>query len=83
VQQAIAEAVPESGWGVEDGVIGPRCSTGAGRLRSLGRWFRGEPGQGLAEYALILGLVVLVAVAAMTTLGSSTIQGLVNSAAAL
>ncbi len=30
-----------------------------------------EDGQGLAEYALILGLVAIVAVAALTTLGGS------------
>lgn len=43
------------------------------------RWFAlvqsrfrgGEAGQGLAEYSLILGLVAIVAVASLTSLGSA------------
>jgi Flp pilus assembly pilin Flp len=40
-------------------------------------------GQGLAEYALILGLVAVVVVVALTTLGSGTIQGMLNTASSL
>lgn len=43
----------------------------------------GESGQSMAEYALILGLVALVCVVAVTTLGTSTINGMLNSAASL
>ncbi len=61
------------------------------RLRSaastaLTRIVRRTPaatGQGLAEYALILGLVAIVVVAALTTLGSGTIQGMLNTASSL
>ena len=35
------------------------------------RFHGAEEGQGLAEYSLILGLVVVVAVASLTSLGST------------
>jgi pilus assembly protein Flp/PilA len=54
---------------------------GARKVRSL--LLRTEDGQGMAEYTLILALVVVVSIAAVTTLGSNTIQGLLNSAATL
>ena len=38
----------------------------------------GERGQGLAEYALILGLVAVLAIAALTFLGGS-ISGLLST----
>ncbi len=48
---------------------------------SLAVWLKGEEGQGLAEYALILVLVAIVVIAALTVLGTqvsttfSTISG--------
>jgi Flp pilus assembly pilin Flp len=41
---------------------------------------RAEAGQGLAEYALILGLIAVVAVAALTLLGG-TLDGMLSSLA--
>jgi Flp pilus assembly pilin Flp len=38
-------------------------------LRRLARHARDERGQGLAEYALILGLVAVVAILALMTVG--------------
>lgn len=38
-------------------------------LRRLARRARDEKGQGLAEYALILGLVAVVAILALMTVG--------------
>ncbi len=52
-------------------------------LTRMGRRTTTTSGQGLAEYALILGLVAVVVVVALTTLGSSTIQGMLTSAASL
>lgn len=52
-------------------------------LTQVARRTTDATGQGLAEYALILGLVAVVVVAALTTLGSSTIQGMLTSAASL
>ena len=39
-------------------------------LRRLARRARDEQGQGLAEYALILGLVAVVAILALMTVGT-------------
>jgi len=42
-------------------------------LATLARWFsapRDEDGQGLAEYALILGLIACVAIVALMFMGS-------------
>ena len=39
-------------------------------LSTLCSWFRREEGQDLTEYALIIALIVIVAVAAVTLLGS-------------
>jgi pilus assembly protein Flp/PilA len=43
--------------------------------------FRNEDGQGLTEYALIIALVAIVAVAALTLLGGqiNTIFGTINT----
>jgi pilus assembly protein Flp/PilA len=35
------------------------------------RFIREEEGQGLVEYALIIGLIAIVAIAALTTAGTS------------
>jgi len=39
-----------------------------------GLWLRGQAGQGLAEYALILALVGVLAIAAVTFMGGSINQ---------
>ena len=38
---------------------------------NMNRFFREEEGQGLVEYALIIGLIAIVAIAALTTAGKS------------
>ena len=38
---------------------------------NMNRFFREEEGQGLVEYALIIGLIAIVAIAALTTAGGS------------
>jgi Flp pilus assembly pilin Flp len=45
------------------------------------RW-RQEEGQGLAEYAWILSLIAVVAIAAVTTLGTTLLQTLYQPIAA-
>lgn len=40
-------------------------------LRKLLRYIRSETGQGLAEYALILALIAILAIAAVTFMGGS------------
>ena len=40
------------------------------------RFVREEEGQGLVEYALILGLIAIVAIAALTTAGNKISKGL-------
>ena len=40
------------------------------RLRKLSTWARNQYGQGLAEYALILGLIAIVSILALIFLGS-------------
>jgi len=40
------------------------------RLLARIRWFRDDDGQGLAEYALILGLIAVVAIVALIFMGS-------------
>lgn len=47
------------------------------------RMVRDENGQGLAEYALILGLVAVVAVSAVTLLGTNITAVLNNIAGSL
>jgi pilus assembly protein Flp/PilA len=37
----------------------------------MNRFFREESGQGLVEYALIIGLIAVVAIAALTASGGS------------
>ncbi|MDO8615847.1 MAG: Flp family type IVb pilin [Dehalococcoidia bacterium] len=51
-------------------------------IRKARKLIRREDGQAIAEYALILALVALVATAALTLLGlaiSSSVQNLVDS----
>ena len=53
-------------------------------IAALNRWFvhEGEEGQALAEYALILGLIAIVAVAALTLMGiaiSGELDGLAGA----
>ena len=40
------------------------------KLRRSWTWFRSQSGQGLAEYALILGLIAIVSILALIFLGS-------------
>jgi pilus assembly protein Flp/PilA len=40
------------------------------KLRKLWTWVRDQSGQGLAEYALILGLIAIVSILALIFLGS-------------
>jgi Flp pilus assembly pilin Flp len=52
-------------------------------MTNLSRWLarvREEPGQGLAEYALILAFIAVVAIAALVFLGSD-ISSLLSSVA--
>ena len=46
-------------------------------MKKLMRWLRRQKGQDLTEYALIIGLIVLLAIVALQTMGSS-IQGILN-----
>jgi pilus assembly protein Flp/PilA len=41
------------------------------KLSDTREWKRGAAGQGLAEYALILGLIAMVVIAALTLMGTS------------
>jgi len=43
---------------------------GLEKLRKLWTWVREQGGQGLAEYALILGLIAIVAILSLIFLGS-------------
>ncbi len=49
----------------------------------LRRFFNREEGQSLAEYALILALIAVVAIAALTLLGSNVASTLSNIATAV
>ena len=40
-------------------------------MKLVNRFFREEEGQGLVEYALIIGLIAVVAIAALTASGGS------------
>ena len=44
----------------------------------MNRFFREEEGQGLVEYALIIGLIAIAAIAALTSAGSS-VGGMFNN----
>lgn len=44
----------------------------------MNRFFREEEGQGLVEYALIIGLIAIVAIAALTSAGTS-VGGMFNN----
>lgn len=52
----------------------------------MNRFFKEEEGQGLVEYALIIGLIAIVAIAALTAAGGSVsnlftnISGKLNNA---
>ena len=58
-----------------DSDTGPELSSSKGRL-----FFVDDAGQGLVEYALIIALVALIAIAALRTLGRKATNTL-NSAA--
>jgi len=45
-------------------------------MELIKRFVREEEGQGLVEYALILGLIAIVAIAALTTAGTNISKGL-------
>ncbi len=45
-------------------------------MELIRRFVREEEGQGLVEYALILGLIAIVAIAALTTAGNKISKGL-------
>ena len=45
-------------------------------MELIRRFVREEEGQGLVEYALILGLIAIVAIAALTTAGKKIYNGL-------
>lgn len=44
----------------------------------MNRFFREEEGQGLVEYALIIGLIAIVAITALTSAGGS-VGGMFNN----
>ncbi|MBA2556098.1 MAG: Flp family type IVb pilin [Chloroflexi bacterium] len=46
-------------------------------LKRFVAWWQAEEGQGLAEYALILSLVAIVALVALTFLGTE-VSGILN-----
>ena len=52
-------------------------------LKPLAALLRDEAGQGLVEYALVLALVSVVAIAALTTLGGNLTGTLTRAANAL
>ena len=45
-------------------------------MELIRRFVREEEGQGLVEYALILGLIAIVAIAALSTAGQKIYNGL-------
>jgi pilus assembly protein Flp/PilA len=49
---------------------GGEAGMGLEQLRKLWTWVRQQSGQGLAEYALILGLIAIVSILALIFLGS-------------
>jgi Flp pilus assembly pilin Flp len=48
------------------------------RLAKFGAWLRSEQGQDLSEYALIIGLIVILAIGSITAI-SDSIQGVLSS----
>ena len=40
-------------------------------MKNLIAWFKDEEGQGMVEYALIVGLISIVVIIALTVLGNS------------
>ena len=49
-------------------------------MKKLMQWLRREEGQDLTEYALIIGLIVLLAIGALEIMGTS-IQGIMQKIA--
>ncbi len=56
---------------------------GEQEMKKLMQWLRRQKGQDLTEYALIIGLIVLLAIVALQTMGSSIQQILDKIATAL
>lgn len=52
-------------------------------MRSFAQFISDDSGQGLVEYALIIALVSIVAIAALTILGSKSNNTLSNAANSL
>lgn len=50
-------------------------------MKKMMQWLRREKGQDLTEYALIIGLIVLLAIGALQLMGTS-IQGIMDKIAA-
>jgi len=48
------------------------------RLAKLVAWLRSEDGQDLSEYALIIGLIVILAIGSITAI-SDSIQGVLST----
>jgi pilus assembly protein Flp/PilA len=51
-------------------IICGECQKYSGGI-NMNRFFREEEGQGLVEYALIIGLIAIVAIAALSAAGTS------------
>src|SRR5262245_7305587 len=81
-------ALESSGWFVEPSEIGARSwvpprKEAQATMPTLSAAPRREDGQGLAEYALILSLIAVIAIAALVFLGTSISTLLSNIGAAI